>query len=153
MNDDYLLRKIEDSHQAIAKTVSDFGAIVSNNNNEIVDLKRLVKDHVEKVDKILDSHDNSIKVLDEAKTTIFSSIATTKWVASLLLTIITAMGAFIVTSWSKGYDERLSKMEAESKEMAVERRETLDKVFQLLAEQKKLLNQVELKDIIANIYR
>jgi hypothetical protein len=153
MNDDYFLRKIEDSHQAIAKTVSDFGAIVNNNNNEIVDLKRLVKDHVEKVDKILDSHDNSIKVLDEARTTIFSSIATTKWVASLLLTVITSMGAFIIISWSNGYDERLSKMEAESKEMVIERRETLDKVFQLLTEQKKLLNQSELKDIIANIYR
>ncbi len=146
MNDDYLLRKIEDSHQAIAKTVSDFGAIVSNNNNEIVDLKRLVKDHVEKVDKILDSHDNSIKVLDEAKTTIFSSIATTKWVASLLLTVITAMGAFIVTSWSHGYDERLKKIE-------LDRKETLDKVFQLLGDKKNYLNQVELKNIIANIYR
>lgn len=141
-----LIDKLATAYQPLAKTVSDFGAIISNNNNEIVDLKRLVKDHVEKVDKILDSHDNSIKVLDEAKTTIFSSIATTKWVASLLLTIITAMGAFIVTSWSKGYDERLNKIE-------LDRKETLDKVFQLLAEQKKLLNQVELKDIIANIYR
>jgi len=138
MNDDYFLRKIEDSHQAIAKTVSDFGAIVNNNNNEIVDLKRLVKDHVEKVDKILDSHDTSIKNLDEAKTTIFTSVKTL-WI---VIPVIVVLGGYIVNQWT----ERLDNLEAD-------RKETLDKVFQLLAEQKKLLNQSELKDIIANIYR
>ena len=138
MNDDYFLRKIEDSHQAIAKTVSDFGAIVNNNNNEIVDLKRLVKDHVEKVDKILDSHDTSIKNLDEAKTTIFTSVKTL-WI---VIPVIVVLGGYIVNQWT----ERLDNLEAD-------RKETLDKVFQLLAEQKKLLNQGELKDIIANIYR
>ena len=138
MNDDYFIRKIEDSHQAIAKTVSDFGEIVNNNNNEIVDLKRLVKDHVEKVDKILDSHDTSIKNLDEAKTTIFTSVKTL-WI---VIPVIVVLGGYIVNQWT----ERLDNLEAD-------RKETLDKVFQLLAEQKKLLNQGELKDIIANIYR
>lgn len=148
MNDrEYLLQKIEASHLAIAKTVSDFGAVVSNNNNEIIDLKRLVSDHVEKVDKILDSHENSIKTLDEAKTTIFSSIATTKWVAGLLLTIIVTMGGFIVTSWSQTYNERLDKIESEKKE-------TLDKVLQMLSDKKNYLNYKEkemLKDIFANL--
>jgi len=146
MNEDYLLKKIEDSHQSIAKTVSDFGAIVNHNNDEIVDLKRLVKDHVEKVDKILDSHEDSISNLTEAKTTIFSSIATTKWVASILFTVIVAMGGFIVTTWADNYDQRLAKIESE-------RKETLDKVFQLLNDKKNYLNQNQLESIIANVYR
>lgn len=144
MQEDYLLKKIEDSHRAIAKTVSDFGSIVNNNNNEIVDLKRLVRDHVEKVDKILDSHEESIKDLTQAKTTIFSSIATTKWVASVLFTVIVAMGGFIITSWAEGYDQRLSKIESE-------RKETLDKVFQLLNDKKNYLNQETIKSIFANL--
>lgn len=146
MNDDYLLRKIEDSHQAIAKTVSDFGAIVSNNNNEIVDLKRLVKDHVEKVDKILDSHDKSIKSLDEAKTTIFTSLTTTKKVAGVLLAIIISMGGFIMKTWSEGFNERLNKIESED-------RDTYKTFIKMLEDKKNYLNQSELKDIIANIYR
>lgn len=144
---DLLLDKMATAYQPLAKTVSDLGAVLAKNNNELIDLNRLVKDHVDKVDKILDSHEGSIKKLDEAKITIFSSISTTKWVAGVLLTIIMSMGGFIITTWSRSYDERLNKVEAEKKE-------TLDKVLQMLSDKKNYLNYNEkemLKDIFANL--
>ena len=141
-----LIDKLATAYQPLTKVVSDLGASLQKIERVVVRQETKLEDYTAQVSKMLDSHDVSIKSLDEAKTTIFSSIATTKWVAGLLLTVITTMGVFIVTSWSHGYDERLNKIE-------LERKETLDKVFQLLAEQKKLLNQSELKDIIANIYR
>ena len=144
-----LIDKLATAYQTLAKTVSEFGAAISKNNDEIIDLKRLVKDFTTYSKEMLDSHDNSIKSLDEAKTTIFSSVKML-W---LIIPTVVVLSGIIINQWTNNYDERLNKMEAESKEMAVERRETLDKVFQLLAEQKKLLNQGELKDIIANIYR
>lgn len=144
-----LIDKLATAYQPLAKTVSEFGAAISKNNDEIIDLKRLVKDFTTYSKEMLDSHDNSIKSLDEAKTTIFSSVKML-W---LIIPTVVVLSGIIINQWTNNYDERLNKMEAESKEMAVERRETLDKVFQLLAEQKKLLNQGELKDIIANIYR
>lgn len=88
MKDDYLLQKIEASHQAIAKTVSDFGAIVNNNNNEIIDLKRLVRDHVEKVDKILESHERAIKELEKSDTDIRATFKGGKWMAGIAATVV-----------------------------------------------------------------
>ena len=139
-----LIDKLATAYQPLSKTISDLGSIVKGNNNEIIDLKRLVKDHIDVVNKKLDSHDTSIEDLTEAKTTIFSSIATTKWVASVLFTVIVAMGGFIITSWAEGYDQRLSKIESE-------RKETLDKVFQLLNDKKNYLNQETIKSIFANL--
>lgn len=137
-----LIDKLATAYQPLAKTVSDFGAAISKNNDEIIDLKRLVKDFTTYSKEMLDSHDNSIKSLNEAKTTIFSSVKML-W---LIIPTVVVLSGIIINQWTNNYDERLNKIE-------LDRKETLDKVFQLLAEQKKLLNQVELKDIIANIYR
>jgi len=140
MNDDYFLKKLESSHQAIAKTVSDFGAAVSKNNDEIIDLKRLVKDFTIYSKEMLDSHDKSIKALDEAKTTIFSSVKTLWFV----IPTVVVLSGIIINQWTNNYDERLNKIE-------IEKKETLDKVFQLLETKKNYLNQSELKTILANI--
>lgn len=152
--DDYLLKKIEDSHQAIAKTVSDFGDKVNKTNASLASLDTKLSGFIDRIDKKFEvtdkkfeGHDESIETLNEAKTTIFTSIATTKWVAGLLLTIIITMGGFIITTWSNDYDERLKQIE-------LERKETLDKVLQLLSDKKNYLNYQEkefIKDIFANL--
>lgn len=144
---DTILDKMATAYQPLSKTVSDLGDKVNKTNIGLAGIEMKMSDFIERIDKKMDSHDTSIKSLDEAKTTIFSSIATTKWVAGLLLTIIVTMGGFIVTSWSQSYDERISKIESEKKE-------TLDKVLQLLSDKKNYLNYNEremLKDIFANL--
>lgn len=89
---------------------------------------------------MLDSHDKSIKALDEAKTTIFSSVKTLWFV----IPTVVVLSGIIINQWTNNYDERLNKIE-------IEKKETLDKVFQLLETKKNYLNQSELKTILANI--
>lgn len=156
MKDDRPLRKsdLDASHSVIAKTVSDFGAIVNKNNAEIIDFKRLVKDYIERADKKMDSQDEKIssqdkkiETLNEAKTTIFSSIKTTKFIGGLLITVIITMGGFIISTWSNGYNDRLDKIE-------LDRKETLEKVLQMLNDKKNYLNYNQketIKDIFANL--
>lgn len=147
MKDDYLLKKIEASHTAIAKTVSDFGDKVNKTNLALNSVEIQLSDFIERIDKKMDGHDVSIKSLDEAKTTIFSSIKTTKFIGGLLITVIITMGGFIITTWSKGYNDRLDKIE-------LDRKETLDKVLQMLSDKKNYLNYNQkeiIKDIFANL--
>lgn len=146
MNEDYLLKKIEDSHQAIAKTVSDFGDKVNKSNITIASIDTKLGDFIDRIDKKIATHDNDIDTLKEAKTTIFTSISTTKFVAGSLFAIITVMGGYIITTWTNTFDTRLNKIESE-------RKETLDKVLQLLGDKKNFINiDTEiLKDIFANL--
>lgn len=98
MNDrEYLEKKIEASHQAIAKTVSDFGAVVANNNNEIIDLKRLVKDFIVRADKMLDDHEQKIDKLKESDTKIKAAFDSGKFVASVAAFIVIALMGTITT--------------------------------------------------------
>lgn len=156
MKDDRPLRKsdLDASHSSIAKTVSEFGAIVNKNNAEIIDLKRLVKDYIERADrrmdgqdKKMDSHDDSIRDLNEAKTTIFTSVKVTRLVAGSLIGVIIVMGGFIISTWSTSYNDRLDKIE-------LDRKETLEKVLQMLNDKKNYLNYNQketIKDIFANL--
>ncbi len=133
-----LIDKLATAYQPLTKVVSDLGASLQKIERVVVRQETKLEDYIAQVSKMLDSHHNSIKVLDEAKTTIFTSVKTL-WI---VIPVIVVLGGYIVNQWT----ERLDNLEAD-------RKETLDKVSQLLAEQKKLLNQGELKDIIANIYR
>lgn len=146
MNDDYLLRKIEDSHQAIAKTVSVYGDKVNKTDMTVTRIDTKLSDFIDKIDKKMIDHDKSIKDLDEAKTTIFTSLTTTKKVAGVLLAVIISMGGFIMKTLSEGFNERLNKIESED-------RNTYKTFIKMLEDKKNYLNQSELKDIIANIYR
>lgn len=144
---DSLLDKMSTAYQPLAKTVSDLGDKVNKTNIGLASIEMKMSDFIDRIDKKIDSHDASIKSLDEAKTTIFSSVATTKWVAGLLLTVIVTMGGFIITSWSNTFEDRLNKIDLEKKEAQ-------DKLFQLLNDKKNYLNLNEkemLKDIFANL--
>jgi len=149
MTDDHYIKRtdLEASHSAIAKTVSAYGDAISKNNNEIIDLKRLVKDYIEKADSMLIKHDDSINTLKTSDTEIRSTFKGAVWIGSVLIGAIMVMGGFIVTEWSSNYDDRLKKIEEE-------RTQTLDKVLQMLSDKKNYLNYQEkelIKDIFANL--
>lgn len=156
MKDDYPIRKsdLDRSHSAIAKTVSDFGDKINKTNIALNSVETKLSDFIERIDKKMDSqdkeidsHDISIRSLDEAKTTIFTSVKVTRWVAGSLISIIIVMGGFIISTWSKSYDDRLDKIE-------LDRKETLEKVLQMLSDKKNYLNYNQkeiIKDIFANL--
>jgi hypothetical protein len=147
MKDDYLLKKIEASHSAIAKTVSDFGDKVNKTNLALNSVEIQLSDFIERIDKKMDSHDDSIRDLNEAKTTIFTSVKVTRLVAGSLIGVIIVMGGFIISTWSTSYNDRLDKIE-------LDRKETLEKVLQMLNDKKNYLNYNQketIKDIFANL--
>jgi len=147
MKDDYLLKKIEASHTAIAKTVSDFGDKVNKTNLALNSVEIQLSDFIERIDKKMDSHDDSIRDLNEAKTTIFTSVKVTRLVAGSLIGVIIVMGGFIISTWSTSYNDRLDKIE-------LDRKETLEKVLQMLNDKKNYLNYNQketIKDIFANL--
>jgi len=144
-----LIDKLAIAYQPLTKSVSDLGASVKKNNDEVVDLKRMFKDHAEKVDKMLDSHEDAIVTLNKDKTIVTTSIKNIRFFAIILATVITTLGGYIVTSWTNelsSMNQRLTKSEEK-------RQETLEKVLQELNVKKNYLNQSDLRDIIANVYK
>lgn len=108
MNDrEYIDKRIEASHLALAKTVSDFGAVVSNNNNEIIDLKRVVKDFIIRADKMLDKHDEQIDALEKSDVDIRSTFKGGKWMAGIATTVILSL---ISTIGVLGYNNLTARL-------------------------------------------
>lgn len=94
---------LERSHLEIAKTVSNYGSEVKKNNDEIIDLKRLVKDFIDRADKVLDAHEQDIEDLKESDTEIRSTFKGGKWVASVSAVVIIGLIGTITTFGYKIY--------------------------------------------------
>jgi hypothetical protein len=119
---EYIDKRVELSHLALAKTVSDFGAVVANNNNEIIDLKRLVKDFIVRADKMLDDHEQRIGKLKDSDTEIRSSFRSGKFVASIaavvvigLIGTITTLGYNIYLRDLLAINVKIDKIQAQTK--------------------------------------
>lgn len=94
---EYIDKRVELSHLALAKTVSDFGAVVSKNNEEIIDLKRMVKDFIVSANKMLDEHERQIDKLKESDTKIKAAFDSGKFVAGVAAFIVIALMGTITT--------------------------------------------------------
>lgn len=113
-----LINKVELSHLAISKTISDYGDQIRKNNNEIIELKTIVKDFIKHSEKLLDSHENKIGNLEISDTEIRSAFKSGKWVAGLasiivisLIGTITTMGVTAYNGAVNGLDEKINKIE------------------------------------------
>lgn len=140
MKDDYFLKKLESSHQAIAETVSAYGAEVKKNNDEIIDLKRLVKDFTVYSKEMIKSHDDSIKALDEAKTTIFTSVKAL-WI---FVPVVIGLAGFGIKQWANNFESRVKTLETE-------RKQAYEQFIKILGDKKNYLNQETVQNIFANI--
>lgn len=109
--DDYPITKsdLDRSHSAIAKTVSAYGSEVKKNNDEIIDLKRMVKDFIDRADKVLDANERDIDDLKKSDTEIRSTFNGGKWMASVSAVIILGLIGTITTL---GYNIYLRDLEA-----------------------------------------
>lgn len=144
-----VIDKLAIAYQPLTKSVSDLGASVKKNNDEVVDLKRMFKDHAEKVDKMLDLHETAIVALNKDKTILTTSIKNIRYFAIILGTVITTLGGYIVTNWTNelsSMNQRLTKNEEKKQEV-------LEKVLQELSVKKNYLNQSDIKSIIVDLTR
>lgn len=135
-----LIDKLAIAYQPLAKTVSDFGAEIKKNNDEIIDLKRLVKDFTVYSKEMIDSHDRSIKALDEAKTTIFTSVKAL-WI---FVPVAIGLAGFGIKQWANNFESRVKILETE-------RKEAYEQFIKILGDKKNYLNQETIQNIFANL--
>lgn len=150
--------KFELSHQATAKTISDFGSgvdklktQVAEMNSQLVELKTLLKDFTEHTTKILDMHDCDIKTLRTSDTEIRSMFRGGKWIASIAIVVILGLGGFITRIWASTYytdQEELKSLISTNEEKYSK---SLDRLIELLGK-KNSISQSELNTIVNYAY-
>lgn len=132
MSDDRIITKIELSHQSLAKTVSDFGAIVNLNNNELIELKTIVKDFIKNTEQILDKHESEIENLKSSDIEVRSVFKSGKWVAGIASFIVIGLIGTITTLGSITYHSNLKSLEDRLTSQDVKYEKSLNEVMSYL---------------------
>lgn len=149
--------KFELSHQATAKTISDFGGVindtkseVNNTRNDIVELKTIVKDFITRTDKVIDGHEKSIDTLAKSDTEIRTAFKTGRYVAGLAMFVILSLGATITGLWANAYHSDQKELRGLIQAHEEKDSSAVDRLIELLSKKDGLGS--EQLDIIANIY-
>lgn len=143
--------KFELSHQATAKTISDFGYIISNTKDEVIELKTLLKDFILRTDKVIEIHENSIDELKKSDTEIRSAFKGGKWIAGIAVVIIIALGGSITTMWANAYYKDQTELRTMIKEHQDRETTVTNRLIEILSK-KDTLNQSEINAVV-NTYK